>query len=180
MHRMLKNLLAFLSGLAFFLSGCVSSAPGFVSPQRLAGFSQNSVSVEIALQQDASHRTFLIATFTPIAGDHLYSKDIPRDGIYGEGRPTLLELTSQSGMRAIGGLSASVNDEVSSMGMDALLIYPAGPVTLKLPVSLPAGRGWYTDQVSVTYESCSQTTCKTPVIGRIVRVHLPRLGQLQQ
>jgi hypothetical protein len=135
--------------------------------------------VEIALQQDASHRTFLIATFTPIAGDHLYSKDIPRGGVYGEGRPTLLELTPQSGMRATAALSASVNDEVSSMGMDALLVYPAGPVTLMLPISLPAGHGWYDDQVSVTYESCSQTTCKTPVIGKIVRVHIPKQGQLQ-
>jgi hypothetical protein len=179
MHRMLKNLFAFLSGLAFILSGCASSAPGFVSPQRLAAFSQNSVTVEIALQQDASHHTFLVATFTPIAGDHLYSKDIPRGGIYGEGRPTLLELTPQSAMHAIGALSASVNDEVSSMGMDALLVYPAGPVTLKLPVSLPAGHGWYDDQVSVTYESCSQTTCKTPVIGKTLQVHVPRLGQIK-
>lgn len=178
MNRMLKNVFAFLSGSALFLSACVSSAPRFVSQQCLAAFSQNSVSVEIALQQDASHRTFLIATFTPIAGDHLYSKDIPRGGIYGEGRPTLVELTPQSGMRAIGALTASVNDEVASMGMDALLVYPAGPVTLKLPVSLPAGRGWYDAQVSVTYESCSQTTCKTPVVGKLVRVRIPRQGQL--
>lgn len=176
---MLQKLFAFLSGLTLILSGCASSAPGFVSPQRLAAFNQNSVSVEIALQQDTSHRTFLIATFTPVAGDHLYSKDIPRGGIYGEGRPTLLELTPQSGMRTTGALSANVNDEVSSMGMDALLVYPAGPVILKLPVSLPAGHGWYDDQVRVTYESCSQTTCKTPVIGKIVRVHIPKQGQLQ-
>ena len=176
---MLKNLLAFLSGLALFLSGCVPSAPRFVSPQHLAAFSQNSVSVEITLQQDSFHRIFLIATFTPIAGDHLYSKDIPRTGIYGEGRPTLVELTPRSALRVVGALTANVNDEVSSMGMDALLIYPAGPVTLKLPVSLPAGRGWYTDQVSVTYESCSQATCKTPVVGKLVRVLIPRQGQLQ-
>ena len=177
---MLKNLFALLLGIALFLSACASSVPGFVSPQRLAMFSQNSVSVEIALQQDASRKTFLIATFTPIRGDHLYSKDIPRGGIYGEGRPTLVELTPQSGMRAIGALTASVYDEVSSMGMDALLVYPAGPVTLRLQVSLPVGRGFYNDQVSVTYEACSQTTCKTPVIGKIVRVHLPRTGQIQQ
>ena len=82
-------------------------------------------------------------------------------------------------MRVVGALTANVNDEVSSMGMDALLVYPAGPVTLKLPVSLPAGRGWYTDQVSVTYESCSQATCKTPVVGKLVRVLIPRQGQLQ-
>jgi hypothetical protein len=180
MKRMLKYFFAFLFGIALFLSACVSSVPKFVSPQRLAAFSQNSVSVEIALQQDASRKTFLTATFTPISGDHLYSKDIPRGGIYGEGRPTLVELTPQSGMRAIGALTASVDDEVSSMGMDALLVYPAGPVTMALPVSLPPGRGWYYDQVRVTYEACSQTTCKTPVIGKTVRVRIPKLGQLRQ
>ena len=179
MKRMLKNVFAFLISLGLCLSACVSSAPGSVSPYRLAAFSQNSVSVKIAFQQDASHAIFLIATFTPISGDHLYSKDLPRGGIYGEGRPTLLELTPQSGMRAMGGLTASVNQEVASMGVDALLVYPAGLVTLKLPVSLPAGQGWYDDQVSVTYEACSQTTCKTPVIGRMVRVHVPRMGQLE-
>jgi len=175
---MLKNL--FLFSLTVLLSACVSPAPAFVSPRRLAAFNQNDVSVTIALQQDASRNIFLVATFIPLSGDHLYSKDIPRNGIYGEGRPTLLELTPRSAMRAIGTLSASVNDEVSSMGMDSLLVYPDGPVTLKLPVTLPAGRGWYDDQVSVTYESCSQTTCKTPVIGKLLRVRVPRLGQLPQ
>ena len=180
MKRMLKNLFAFLLGIALFLSTCASSAHGFVSPQRLVVFSQNSVSVEIALQQDASGKTFLIATFTPISGDHLYSKDSPRGGINGEGRSTLVELTLQTAMCAIGTLIASVNDEVSLMGMDALLVYPTGPVVLRLQVSLPVGRGWYNDQVSVTYEACSQTTCKMPVIGKIVRVHLPRTWQIQQ
>jgi len=173
---MLKNL--YLFGLALSLSACVSPSSGFVSPHRLAAFNQNSVSVTIALEQDASRTIFLVATFTPLSGDHLYSKDIPRDGVYGEGRPTLLELTPQSSMRAIGTLTASVADEVSSMGVDALLVYPSGPVTLRLPVSLPAGMGWYNDQVSVTYMACNQTACKPPVIGKVVRVNIPRMGQL--
>jgi hypothetical protein len=176
---MLKKILAFPLDLAFFLSACVSLSSGFVSPHRLAGFSQNSVTVAIVLQQEASGKIYLSATFTPVNGDHLYSKDIPRDGIYGEGRPTLLELTPQPGMRSIGALTASVDDEVASMGMDALLVYPSGPVTLRQQVVLSAGKGWYDDQVSITYEACSQTTCKEPVIGKLVRVRLPRMGQLQ-
>ena len=166
-------------GLVLFLSGCAASSPGFVSPQRLAAFNQNSVSVEITLQQDAHQNFFLTAIFTPESGDHLYSKDIPRNGLYGEGRPTLLELTPQSGMRSIGELTTTAVSEVTSMGSDALLVYPAGPVTLRQQVSLPPGTGWYYDQVSVTYMACTDTTCKTPVVGRIVRVYLPRMGQFQ-
>jgi hypothetical protein len=179
MQRMLKNLCALPFGLALILSACVSAPSGIVSPYRLAAFSQNDVSVAIVLQQDGSGNVFLAATFTPLNGDHLYSKDIPRQGVEGEGRPTLLELTPQSGLRAMAGLTANVDDEVPSTGPEGLKVYPPGPVTLRLPVSLPAGRGWYDDQVSVTYMACSQTTCKAPVIGKIVRVHLPRDGDLQ-
>jgi hypothetical protein len=179
MKRLLKDLCAFPISLALVLSACVSSPSGFVSLQHLAAFSQNSVSVAIALQRDSSGNMFLAATFTPMSGDHLYSKDIPMEGIDGEGRPTLLELTPQSGLRAAGGLTASVDDRVAPTGPAALKVYPPGPVTLRLPVSLPAGQGWYDDQVSVTYMACSQTICKAPVIGKIVRVHLPRKEQLQ-
>jgi len=165
--------------LFFVLTACASSGSGLVLPHRLAAFSQNGVSVEIALQQDASQKTFLAATFTAESGYHLYSKDLPREGIYGEGRPTLLELVPQSQMRSIGELTANKNAEVASMGTDALMVYPEGPVTLQLQVSLPAGTGWFDDQVSVTYMSCSRTTCRPPVVGKILRVHLPRMEVLQ-
>jgi hypothetical protein len=179
MKRMLKNFCMVASVLALILSACVSSPAGFVSPHRLVAFNQNSVSVAIALLRDADGKTFLAATFTPASGDHLYGKDIPRQGLEGVGRPTRLELTPQSGLRASAGLTASLADESPSTGPAALRVYPPGPVTLWLPVSLPAGRGWYDDQVSVTYMACSETTCKAPVIGKIVRVHLPREGELQ-
>ena len=122
---MLKNLFFFPLGLALLLSACASSTPRFVSPHRLAAFSQNSVSVIIALQQDDAGNTFFTATFTPIRGDHLFSKDIPREGVDGEGRPTLLELTPQSRLRATGELTASVNDEVTSTGSEALKVNPS-------------------------------------------------------
>ena len=77
-------------------------------------------------------------------------------------------------MRSIGGLTASAQDEVSDMGTDALLVYPAGPVTLRLQVILPAGAGWYDDELSITYMACSQTTCRPPMIGKQVVVRLPR------
>jgi hypothetical protein len=160
-------------GILLFLSACAPASRGFVSPHRLASFRENSVSVEIALQQDASKKTFLTATFTPGRGDHLYSKDLARNGLFGEGRPTLLELTPQSQMRALGELTTNAVDEVSTMGSDALLVYPPGPVTVRLQVSLPSGSGWHNDLVSVTYMACSPITCRPPVIGKVVSVRVP-------
>jgi hypothetical protein len=163
--------------LIVFLTICTSctARPGgqVTWPLHLANFSQNYVSVELSLEQDGSQKTFLVATFTPENGYHLYSKNIPRDGIYGQGRPTLLELTLKSEMIPVGDLIASAIEEVSNMGPDTLLVYPAGPVTLKLQVNLPAGTGLHDDVVSVTYEACSQTACRTPVIGKVLNVRVP-------
>ena len=144
-----------------------------VSPYQLAAFSQNYVAVKVFLQQDSNGRSFLSATFTPESGYHLYSKDIPREGVYGEGRPTLLELIPGSQMHPVGELIASAEAEVSDMGTDALLVYPAGPVTLRLQVSLPPGAGWYDDKVRITYMACSQSTCRPPVIGKQIPVRVP-------
>lgn len=161
-------------GICLFLTACAAPRnTRLVTPYPLAAFNQNYVSVDIFLELDPSQKIFLCAKFTPDKGYHLYSKDIPREGVFGQGRPTLLELTPQSQIRSIGEMTASVPDEVSSMGTDALLVYPAGPVTLRFPVTLPPGTGWYDELLSVTYEACSQTTCLTPVIGRLVQVRVP-------
>jgi len=170
MHKILIPAL----GLILLLAACgspIQSRP--VSPYQLAAFSQNYVAVNIFLQQDANEKNFLSATFTPESGYHLYSIDIPREGVYGEGRPTLLELIPGSQMHSIGELSASAETEVSDMGTDALLVYPAGPVTLRLQVSLPPGAGWYDDKVSITYMACSESTCRPPVIGKKIPVRVP-------
>jgi hypothetical protein len=170
---MQKILYSFL-GFILILTGCASPINGrFAPPYQLAAFSQNFVSVKVFLEQDSHQKTFLLATFTPEKGYHLYSKDIPRQGVYGEGRPTLLELGPQSRMHAIGKLTASAEAEVSDMGTDALLVYPAGSVTLSLGVDLPQATGWYDDQLSLTYMACSQSTCRPPVIGKLVTVRVP-------
>ena len=136
-----------LFGLMFVLTACAFPRNGrIVLPFRLARFSQNNVSVDITLSQDSDQNNSLSASFTPKKGYHLYSKDIPRNGILGEGRSTLLELAPQSQMRSIGKFTANLNDEISNMGMDTLLVYPAGPVILQLQVTLPPGTGWYDEQ----------------------------------
>lgn len=144
------------------------------SPINLISFSENGVSVRIALLVDQTDQTWLVATFTPLqAGFHLYSTRLPRNGLNSEGRPTLLELPSDSTLKTAGNLSVSANEEVSSMGPDALLVYPAGPITLSLPVVLPYGKGWAQEQLSITYEACSNTTCLKPVIGKLVLIRVP-------
>ncbi len=141
-------------------------------PIELATFTESKVSVEISLDVDENDQAWLIATFTPEAGKHLYSKDIPRDGVDGLGRPTLLEVVPGSRIKAAGKLSESVaaflNDE-----MQGLPTYPEGPVTLSLPISLPEGTGWFDEQVSITYMACSAGACYPPVVEKLVPVRLP-------
>lgn len=148
-------------------------APGSAIP--LASFTENGVAVTIVLERDAAGSILLAATFTPLAaGYHLYSKDIPRDGVDGLGRPTLLELTPDAKMQVLGSLIESVGSTAPAEAPETLRIYPAGPVTLRLPVALPPGEsGLVSDQVSVTFMICSGRKCRPPVVNRIVPVRVP-------
>src|SRR4051794_27288717 len=82
-------------------------APPFTRYEALSAFTEHGVHVDIALEQDANGRFLLASTYTPIdAHVHLYSTDLPRAGLNGAGRPTLLELPAQSGVHLIGQLTA--------------------------------------------------------------------------
>jgi hypothetical protein len=156
----------------------LSTASASCTPARnkslaLASFTENYVDVSIVLERNTAGNALLSATFTPPKGHHLYSKDIPADGLEGLGRPTLLELTEQSQMTALGGLTESAPAQEPDFEPRELLVYPAGPVTLSLPVQLPPGKGWVEDQVKITYMACSAVQCKPPVEGKIVPVRIP-------
>lgn len=160
--------------LALLLAGC---GPGRASwpeaPLALAAFEENGVHVGIALERDSGGQDALVATYTPLDPDcHLYGKDLPREGLDGLGRPTLLELVAGSRLQAIGDLSESV-PAAQGEGPDGLLAYPAGPVSLRLPVLLPEGAGWFDEQVSITYMVCSGETCLAPTIAKLVPVRVP-------
>jgi len=63
------------------------------------------VDVTIVLEREENDQFFLSATFTPLDPSlHLYSKEIPRKGVEGLGRPALLELTQGSSIKASGEL----------------------------------------------------------------------------
>ncbi len=162
----------FLS-IMLLLVAVVSCTPAANKPLPLASFTENYVSVSIGLERDSTGSTFLSATFTPPEGHHLYSKDIPINGLKGLGRPTLLELTAKSQMTALGELIESVPAQEPDFDPKELLVYPAGPVTLRLPVQLPSGKDWIDDEVKVTYMACSAYQCKPPVEGKAVPIHVP-------
>jgi hypothetical protein len=145
----------------------------------LASFSENEVRVVINLERRPDGSAFLKATFTPLEqGFHLYSKDLPRHGVDGVGRPTLLELVSDSQLQPAGALLESVpaSPDQTASGVLPLPVYPPGPVTLTLPVTLPlaeANGGWREDRVSVTYMVCSpQGICRRPVMDKIITVKI--------
>ena len=76
---------------------------------QLATSAENKVEVSIALTRDEDGQFILSATFTPqLLNMHLYSKEIPLNGVDGLGRPTLLELAEGSTLKANGELTESV------------------------------------------------------------------------
>src|SRR5262249_964820 len=122
----------------------------------------------------------LTATFTPPEGYHLYSKDVPISGVYGMGRPTLIELTPNGHLKAIGGLTESVGAGVLGYGPPELLVYPVGPVTLGLPVQLAPGDRWVNDELKITFMACSSTLCRPPVEGKIVPIRVPGANMFEK
>ena len=79
--------------------------------------------VSIALTRDEDGQFILSATFTPqLLNMHLYSKEIPRNGVDGLGRPTLLELAEGSTLKANGELTESVVSSRRSTPMDFFYI----------------------------------------------------------
>jgi hypothetical protein len=161
------------------LSSChLADQAGFDNPLHLGSFSKSRVSVEIFLVVDEDEHAWLEASFTPEGDCHLYGKDIPLNGVDGVGRPTLLEVVPGGQLAAEGGLSESPA-AYQEDGPDGLLVYPPGKVTLRLPVRLPDGEGWFDEQVSITYMACREGTCFTPVVHETLSVSIPGVEELQ-
>jgi hypothetical protein len=144
----------------------------------LGHLAAGSVLVDFAIEYQSSEHAWIRATFTPtIPNSHLYGKDLPKAGIHGLGRPTLVELISSSVLRSSGPISDdSPAHALSQQGVGvALPVYPAGPVILRLPVIHTGGvRG--TAVLSVTYMACTEDLCLPAVSDRRVRVAVPAAG----
>ena len=167
----LKLFLFFLMLLPW-LAACNSNAAPTSAP--LTEFNQNGVTVRIVLEQDVHGGTALTATFTPDEEDaHLYSMDLPLEGVDGLRRPTRLALAPGTSLQASGDLQTAAVAESIIVAPDLLPlpVYPAGPVVLRLPVQLPESTRL--EQVLVTYMACSPRGCYRPVIEKAVDIQLP-------
>ena len=133
----------------------------------------NEITVSVRLTHNLDDTFFLVTSFIPPEGYHLYSKDLPPSGKNGQGRPTLLELPSDSRMQSTGALTESVASDMVNYEPDGPLVYPEGPVTLTLPIKLPLASGWVNDHISLTYTACTAINCKEPTIGKLIPVRVP-------
>ncbi len=173
---MLAVLILLLVVIGLFASISMAGWQNRGTSTHLFGFTKNDVAVEIALRSYSSEKLEFLATFTPTREHfHLYSKDLPRDGLAGLGRPTLLELVSPTdGIKLTGALTAdqTPHDLTYKTLKISFPVYPEGPVTLSLPFEWTGKTD--TVEFSVTYMACSYQTCLAPVIDKHFTVKLPR------
>lgn len=142
----------------------------------LGSFVQSGVRVHVALERDSRDQAWIAAAFRPIARDvHLYGASLPADGIDGLGRPTRLTLVPSPVWQVMGPAVPDRLEEVLRFELlkTALPVYPAGPVTLRVPVTIAASNAAREAEVQVSYMACSDTGCLPPVADRRMRVKMP-------
>lgn len=149
----------------------------FISQNKLYSFDENNVRVTIYLEYDAEKQPVLLALFEPLLENyHLYSKNTPKTGVDGIGRPTLIELSANSSINARGEIIESktaIVDSYSDLSLSApLYVYPDGPVALSLPVSIAEiNRTVLSEIVFITYMTCSSNgRCTAPVVNKAINI----------
>jgi thiol-disulfide isomerase/thioredoxin len=139
----------------------------------LSTFTEHGVKVDLALEKDSTGRVWLTGAYTPTERDaHLYSKDLPANGIGGLGRPTILALIAPSALRATGSVVANrpvEGDRIDVLNV-TLPVYPDGPVTLRVPVDLPPAGSATRAVVSISYMACGPKGCLPPVEDKRVTI----------
>ncbi|WP_176731610.1 protein-disulfide reductase DsbD domain-containing protein [Micromonospora rhizosphaerae] len=153
-------LVAALAGV-LLAGACARSAEPSPAAERSGRLEAGGVTVEAVLA-DGQVR----ATFRPQRpGFHVYSIDLPPDGVQGLGIPTVVAV--RGSLDAIGTPSADkpVNElRIEELNV-TLPVYPDGPVTVTLPIRSTADGP---AEVVVTYGACSASTCLPPVRERVI------------
>jgi hypothetical protein len=128
-------------------------------PPGIGRLTANGVEVTAWFEQSGVSDGYVVATFSPRDGFHLYSKDLQPGAI---GFPTLV--VPSDGFTAMGATEASAEPfEVElPLAQARLPVYPDGRVTLRVPVRRTSPRG----EILVTYAACSATSCLMPVVDR--------------
>ena len=126
------------------------------------------VKVEVSAAWVDDQWAVVRGVFTPAdEGYHLYSKDLPREGLEGIGRPTLIE--AGKAVKRSGGLTANVDTKIIKSFGKNYPVYPDGPVTL-YRLLIPEDDRF---SVKLTYMACSAKYCNQPVVGAKVSVKMP-------
>ncbi|MFE2876140.1 hypothetical protein ACFXG6_05745 [Streptomyces roseus] len=144
-------------------------------------FTEQGVTVTLTVSEWHGSTGTLSAVFAPERkGFHLYSTDLPADGVEGVGRPTAISVSGA--VKADGRPAASADvRSITVPGVEAPVpVYPDGPVTLTLPVRADGdGGGDRGGEATVLlgYASCSaQDGCTIPVSGHPVHLNVTADG----
>jgi hypothetical protein len=164
---------------AVLLWGCdrgrtYSASSVFTERAKLTEVTENSVRVLVSLEADSVGKPVIRATFTPTEpGLHLYSKDMPEEGVKGFGRPTRLQVIGDV-IKPAGPVYSDVRPHELDVMDVKLPVYPEGPVTLRQPVEINSG-GDLTAQIELSYMACrTGGECKIPVERKRVEFKLPK------
>lgn len=153
----------------------IASGP-FTEHAQLAEFVENGVGVKIALETGPDQQALLRATFTPTeAGFHLYSKDLPVDGIKGIGVPTRFTVAPGAGIISVGEPFSDVEPKQLRVKGMTFPIYPEGAVKIRLPIKIDSSSGETTAKASFSYMACSKEICRVPVQGKQLTLTIPKL-----
>ncbi|MFD4144512.1 hypothetical protein [Streptomyces sp. NPDC058572] len=158
---------AVATAMSATLMSCTSAEP---EPQEQR-FTQNGVDVTLRIAKWESSTGTLEATFAPTTADfHLYSTDLPENGVEGVGRPTKITFKGALDSRSAPTASEAVHTIPVEGVTKPVPVYPDGPVTLTVPIHA-TGDGDAT--VLVSYASCSTSDgCTIPVVDHPVSLHV--------
>jgi len=135
------------------------------------------VRVELSAAWSTDGLLVIRGIFTPDdAGFHLYSSSLPKAGVNGLGRPTLIEVADPTEFSDVGPLVSDkrVQTHFDKTTNSSMQVYPDGAVTLYKGVrfsSLPTSAT--NIPVQLTYMTCSKARCYSPVEGAIAEITVP-------
>ncbi|GDY14997.1 hypothetical protein LBMAG53_38750 [Planctomycetota bacterium] len=151
----------------FFILLCF----GWLAAGDSATLTRNSVRVTVTVESDPTPGyAVLVGRYEPLLNPlplHLYPTDVPADAV-GQGVATRLD--AQPPLVAVGALVADRPVELK----DGVRVLPAGPVTVRQRVRLPAGDGSpVVVGVLVSWMACDAESCKVPVRNARLELSVP-------
>jgi len=155
-----------MAAAVLVVSGCGTGGPAEPTGDARA----DGVTVSVTLLPGPGSQRELLVTFRPLQpGFHIYSVDLPAQGVDGMGVPT--RVTVRGGLTAVGKPSANRAIRLLQVTglQSAIPVYPDGPVTFTMPVRRT---GSHQAEVIVSYAACSEARCLMPVTGKAIRLDL--------